>query len=630
MSGSDDPKKGFPQEKGKRRVAAVTGAARAKLAMAEEEAAFGRWPTKGMPYQGIEPGKWKEQGEVDDTGHLPEDCPVDPLGFDGENYYFVDTKRQVFCTGTASMGVERIQKLFSLHEDFLCWAWPSYSKSGVVVGFKAEEVRRDLYAAAHFKGSWQPTELVRGRGAWRTDDGRLVLHCGDCLWIDGKPEKTGEVGAYFYVRRPTGMKPWAEPVPHDDNPAMEVFKMLRTWAMERGDVDAMLLLGWLGVAMLGGALDWRPSAFLVGEAGTGKSELIKLLKTVLGRGLVSSTNATEAGLYQYLGYDSLAVWIDEIEDEDDSNQAAKVYKMARDAASGSVRLRGGSDHKGVEFQARSAFGFSGINPPPIPTANLTRLAIIQLGKLKTADGIVPKLSDPETTGQRLLRRLVDQWEDLPRIYEEYRTVLRSAGHDSRGQNTFGTFLALAHLLLGDEGLEQLGMPYETLDYWGSALAADAVAELQDKQATWHECIDTIMTTPIESYSHGQRLTIAMVLDEFKTADLQDTQLARSRLALADVGLLEKGFVGDGYGLAIPNKSQILARMLAKSKYGSDGGSGSWAWALRRGPPAIVKKGLPTGKQRADGTELLDNRVTVAGRQTRCTFISLHDLMKFEG
>ncbi|EFO29127.1 hypothetical protein TRICHSKD4_4942 [Roseibium sp. TrichSKD4] len=626
MTGSEKDTNGFPQERGKRRVAAVTGAAKARLEISSQRFSPTQWPIKGMPYQGVDPGKWREEGDVDDTGCLPEDCPVYPLGFDGENYYYIDTKGQVFCTGDKAMGVERLQKLFSRHEDFLCWAWPAFSKKKEVVGFKAEEVRRDLFAAAHEKGGWQPNELVRGRGAWRTDDDRLVLHCGEYLWMDGRLRDTGEVGAYFYMRRPGGMVPWDQPVPHEDNPAMEIFRMLRTWNMERGNVDAMLTLGWLGVAMLGGALEWRPSIFVVGEAGSGKSELIRLLKIILGRGLVSTTNATEAGLYQYLGYDSLSIWIDEIEDEDDPAQSAKVYKMARDAASGSVRIRGGADHKGVEFMARSAFGFSGINPPPIPVANLTRLAIIQLGQLISKDGIVPKLSEPETTGPRLLRRLADQWTDFPKIYEQYRTVLRVAGHDSRGQNTFGTFLACAHLLLGDDGLEDLELPFERLDFWGSALAADIVPELQDKEATWLECLNVIRTTPIDNYSHGQRQTVAQIIEELKLAQIEEGP-ARSRLANADIGLLGKGMVGEGYGLAIPNKSPVLARMLSKSKFGGESGSGSWAWALRRGPPNIIKKGLATGKHRADGTDVLDNRVSVAGRQVRCIFISLHDLMK---
>src|SRR5690606_32357795 len=124
--------------------------------------------------------------------------------------------------------------------------------------------------------------------------------------------------------------------------------------------------GWIGVALMGAALEWRPSIFVVGDAGTGKSELTGrrgLLRAVLGRSMLSTTNASEAGLYQIVGHDSLPIAIDELEGDEGVEQAQKIIKMARDAASGSIRIRGGQDHKGVEFQAQSSFSFSAINPP---------------------------------------------------------------------------------------------------------------------------------------------------------------------------------------------------------------------------------------------------------------------------
>ncbi|MBF9672485.1 hypothetical protein IAI19_11600, partial [Streptococcus pseudopneumoniae] len=88
--------------------------------------------------------------------------------------------------------------------------------------------------------------------------------------------------------------------------------------------------------------------------------LQNLVKEILGRGMIATTNATSAGLYQIVGHDTLPIGIDEIEGDDAGDQAQQIIKMARDAASGSMRIRGGADHKGVEFMARSAFLFSAI------------------------------------------------------------------------------------------------------------------------------------------------------------------------------------------------------------------------------------------------------------------------------
>lgn len=575
------------------------------------------YPPRGGDLDGVGPGKWQADGLFEDTGFLPWNCPVRPLGYDGEDYYFVDTMGQVFNTGTASMGVERIQKLFAGHEAWLDWAFPSYNSSGKVTGFKAELVRRALYASCKERGAWSPTDMVRGRGAWRDPQGGLILHCGDHLWINGEILDTGEVGDHLYVRRPRSMSPWSEPVLPADNPAPRIVEILRTWNMGRGDVDAVLLLGSMGVAMLGGALSWRPSLMIVGDAGVGKSELTGkdgVLKTILGRMMVSTTNATEAGLYQLVGHDSVPIAIDELEGEDGIDQAQKVIKMARDAASGSVRIRGGQNHKGVEFQAQSTFFFSGINPPPMPPASLTRLAIVELLPLKGTSNKPPTLEASETVGPRLLRILADKWNDLQQQLDEFANILRDHGHDSRGQKTFGTFLAVAHVLLGAEGCKRLGLPVDDLYKWGEWLAADQVPELEGKAATWEQALNAILTSVIENYSGGARRTVAHELEQLKNGD--SVSDVRERLALIDIGLIDDPKHGKHAMLAIPNQSRVLAKALNGTPF-SNGNQGNWNYAFRRGDPSVVmtKVELKPGQ--------FDNRVTVAGRQTRCAFISLY-------
>lgn len=601
----------------RKKVSAIAGAAIEKLDRQVKRREI-VWPPKGRPHEGVMPGLWRSEGPLDDTGMLPADCPVRPLGYDGENYSFVDTSGQVFNTGTSAMGVERVQKLFAGHEEFLTWAWPSWSRNGkMVTGFKAEAARRDLYAACRRRGPWSATDRVRGRGAWLDEGGRLVLHCGEFLWIDGKLEDTGEVGEHFYVRRPSSLVPWSQSVDVGENPAIEIFQALRTWSMERGDVDRMLIMGWIGVALMGAALDWRPSLFIVGDYGMGKSELTGktgLLRAVLGRSMISTTNASEAGLYQVVGHDSLPIAVDELEGEDGLEQAQKIIKMARDAASGSIRIRGGQDHKGVEFQAQSAFTFSGVTPPPLPPASLSRLAIIQLNPLVTTTGEPPRLIAAETIGPRLLRRVADHFSDFATIFEQYRKVLQDNGHASRGQKTFGTFLACAHLLLGDDGMEALKLPYESLDFWGEALAADAVPELENVKPTWLDCLERILTRPMDKFQGGQRASAAQVIDDWLGNDISADALKHA-LASIDLGIVFQK--DDASMLAIPNQSDVLAKHLVDSPFAQRGATnGSWSWALRRAPPEIAVK---------DKTL---NRVSIAGMQRRCTLIRLRGVREW--
>ena len=605
---------------GKRRVQALTGQSVQRLEAKIKSQSQKAWPKKGGKLNGVAPGGWVNDGPFDVTGCLPEDCPVLPLGFDGEDFFFVDTNGQIFNSAGKDIGVGRMQILFAGHEDFLCWAWPSFGKGNdpQVNSWKGEEIRRDLYAACSKRGPWNMTQMVRGRGAWRGADGKLVLHCGEALWFDGEMQDTGEIGEHFYVRRPRTFLPWPEPVEAiEDNPAVTLFEALRTWNMVRGDVDAMLMLGWIGVALMGAALDWRPSVFLVGDAGTGKSELLHLVKAVLGRAMVSTTNATGAGLYHLVGQDSLPIAVDELEGEDGQAQAAKIVKMARDAASGSMRIRGGADHKGVEFEARSTFVFSAINPPGLPPASLTRLAMIQLRPLEPG-GKKPELKEADSIGPKLLRRVADHWHDFQTLYDQYQAVLGKNGHDSRGQNTFGTFMAAAHLLLSDDGMGHLGLVYEALDHWGVMLRADQLAELSARQANWLQCVEDILIAQLDSFKGGEKQTVGQIILELTDeAGMLALDGANRRLGGVGLALVALGRPEDGYALAVPFSGRDINRLLANTSYAGPGSSGSWSSALRQGPDNVIRQKLVL-KRDANP----DNRLSIGGTQRRCTFIDL--------
>ncbi|MBL4820397.1 MAG: hypothetical protein JKY98_05320, partial [Gammaproteobacteria bacterium] len=587
----------------KRSVSAVIGMAEQKAKLAVERGARD-FPRLGQAWGGVDPGDWRGAGDLDETGCLPSNCPVRPLGYENENYFFEDTSGQIFNSGDKAMSVERVQKLFAGCEEFVCWAWPGFGPKGKgVTGFKAEHARRDLFAACRQKGPWSMTEKVRGRGAWRDDEGHLILHCGDYLWVNGSLHETGELGGYFYVRRPATFSPWEQPVDAGDNPAVEIFKAFSTWNMKRGRTDALLLLGSLGVSMLGASIDWRPSTFIIGDAGTGKSELTGasgLIRAIMGKAMIATTNATEAELYQTAGHDCLAISIDELEGDDNPAQAKKIIKMSRDAASGSIRIRGGADHKGVEFQARSPFYFSGINPPGLNPATLSRLAVLQLLPLAADKVEPPTLHAIETVGPRLLRCVVDGYGVYEDRLRDYMAVLREGGHNARGQRTFGTFLAAAHTLLGDEGLHELGFPAgldtdDALDYWSTELAADALPELETSGQNFQECIEWLMNARPEVFRGGARSSVAEILRDKEIS----FDVKKNLLFQADLGLLEwdefskrvmqKDASGHwmaelkrGVVLAVPNKGQQLARVFDGSRY-----AGSWHWALSSSPDGIV-------------------------------------------
>ncbi|MCJ8143825.1 hypothetical protein MKI84_12950 [Ancylobacter sp. A5.8] len=582
-------------------------------------------PPIGADRDGVHPGQWRARGLEDQYG-LPPGCPVHPLGVDGQTFYFIDDIGQLFTVPEGrQFGQDVIQRLFGSRPLYLYWAWPKITppkKEGepfIVTNWRAELVRQDLFQAAKNKGPWNSVERIRGRGAWTTKDGRLVLHCGDVLYLDGRQVDTGEHGEFFYPRRPSIPHPWPREVGDDINPGPKLVEMLRTWSWDRPDVDPLLVLGWIVVAMLGGALEWRPSIFLVGDAGTGKSHLQRLIKAVLGSMLVQATDTTPAGLYQRIGTDALPVGVDELEAEADNRKAAAVVKLARLSASGGLMLRGGQDNSGVEFQARSPFLFSAIVAPALPPQDLSRLGMLTLKELDPAKVATPPVLEAiDTIGPRMLRRLMDRWGEWPELLAAYKAALFKGGHDTRGQDTYGTLLAAAHLLLGDEAMAAAGVP--SIDKWGVLLGVDALPDHVRKEQNWRKCVMHILTSRVPSWRHGQRQTIGQLLEDLQSSRLvMDGGLsfddAVRQMGQAGIGLFKDLSLSEGLILAVPNNSPLLAELFEGSQWAGTAGTGGWAGSLRQGPPHVIV------------TDKKKNNRKVAGLAQRCTLILLDEFLK---
>ena len=85
------------------------------------------------------------------------------------------------------------------------------------------------------------------------------------ITLGGKLCDPGEIGDYVYTRRPPLERPWMRSIDLADDPALVVLPLLRKWNWGRPEVDPVLMLGWIGVAFLSGALPWRPAVFVTGD-----------------------------------------------------------------------------------------------------------------------------------------------------------------------------------------------------------------------------------------------------------------------------------------------------------------------------------------------------------------------------
>jgi len=558
-------------------------------------------PDPGVARSGVEPGAW-----VPNELGLPPDCPVTPLGVSGNVCWFLDTIGQLQALAPP-YARGNLLALFMGREKFLYWAWPKkVQKTDSIESWRPEKVAEAIVGACAAKGPWNAVEKVRGRGAWRSEHGGLILHTGRHVYMplpgDGQaraphlrlaPEPPGHIEGWVYPTRPEIPAPWPTPIEGSENLATMLVQLLRSWRWARPEIDPLLLIGWLGAAMIGGALDWRPAVFITGDKATGKSTLQEFIKQLLGDALIQSVDTSAAGIYQRLGHDSLPVAVDEMESESDTRRTKAVLKLARAAASGGLMLRGGDRHEGVEFQARSCFLFSSINAPPLEPQDLSRMALLRLQPLPKGQAR-PDFGDLETIGRMILRRMLDGWPRLAYTLKCCKDELAAGGMDGRGQATFGALLACADLVLHDAWDEaRLKIPVEgDLVNLRDLMKPSLMPEFEDAIENWRLCLHHLLQVPVEAWRGGGRLNVGRTLELFWKGPTETGGLnfgeARQQLELAGLSVV---LDGDAEGarqaakcwLAVPNQSPLVSALYQGTKWGGEPGTGVWSSALRQGP-----------------------------------------------
>lgn len=588
----------------------------------------------------VEAGDWRVKCEREDG--LPEWCPVIALGWDDAGFWYLNGRGALHALGE-NAGKGNIDALFTPYKNFAVWAWPRKQKQGkswVVKGnYEAEEARKDLFQAVAHAGPYDPMKKVRGRGAWRAEDGRgLILHLGTHLVVDGALMRAGivhEGKAY-----PVGA---ALPAPAreimasdlEHLPGVELLEHLVSWNWARGEVDARLMLGWCACAMVGGALDWRPYVFATGDAGAGKSTLVKYVMHVLGGedAVLKPEDATEAGISQTLGVDSVPVLLDEAENEVDDKRAEKLIRLARRAASGNQRLRGGADGKSTLSVIRSCFLFAAINAPTMGDQDMSRMAMLAMRPI--AEGrkrAMPWRNWNAVTamGRALHRQMIDWFAPgddgiagFDRVLMAMRAgLIEEAGHEERGADTFGYLLAGFWCATSTELPDAAAV---------SALVAplhrDTLAELENVKPGWRKCLDFLMDAQPKALERSTWKSVRRILTAFRDGDgvdadgMMTTQETgrpsphRINEELAKVGLKLKWKRGDPQDLAhaslfVPNGHPALAPVFERTPWGTSDPSrpGSWSNALRGGPEAVVRPGK------------------ASGHEPRGTFIQIGDVM----
>jgi len=506
---------------------------------------------------------------------LPAECPVEPLGKFGDIHFFLDVDGQLTAIKAKDFHRRNVLSLFGQENYLIQEFWPRLNKDGEPIGPDFNRAEMELMAAAASAGIWSPAEKIRGPGAWRGELGELIMHMGDVILIGSESRKPGRIGRFVYATGEQLPRPVAGHVAAgEQGPAAWLLEFLSSWNWRRPDIDARLLLGWIGAAMIGGALDWRSSVWITGGRGTGKTTLQHVLADLFGSGLVSVSDASAAGLWQKLGYATLPVALDEIEASDDNKKSERVIQLARQAASGGVVLRGGADHKSSEFIARSCFLFSSILVPPLEAADVSRIAILELDPLPGRPLLSLDPTKMAEVGAQLRRRIIQSWPRLKETLSIFTAALTEVGHDRRGCDQYGVLLACGDLLLHDGELAG-----ESAREQAAHLEAGTLAEFSDTVADEVGMIEMLLTTSHDASKGGKRFSVGEWISRAAGYEHSGDPEGANQV-LGGIGLRVIQEDGQGW-LAIANANAELAKLFQGSKWSGKGGRGAWRQSARR-------------------------------------------------
>lgn len=562
-------------------------------------------PPPGCPMQVgdvlCEPGEWKAMGLADRETGLPVNCPVVPLGrtqgANGGVSHFLNAMGQIAELKDSSSGKGPIRGVFAGRSQYLEWMAPRFSKGtkanprGNVMGWEADDVAQLLVDACAWAGPYDP-DLMHGRGAWRGHDGALTYHAGDRVYVNGEWRKPGRHGGWIFPSRPPIAAPWTRPVPDGRHgPFEQLTDALLTWNWRRKAIDAHLLAGWVCMAMIAGALDWRAMVFITAERGSGKSTLLNMLRELFGRGLLKTGNTTGAYLYQKLGHDCIPVVIDELEAKPAADPASpqKVIELIRMASSGDKIGRGSSDGIAKEFECRSAFACASINVPAMDGQDLSRFAFLNLDTFADPDANPPIPWDTiGEVGRKLMRRLLDGFPRYRRTLVAFKEALINlGGHDARGAETFGALLAGAHIAEFDDDPTA-----EQLATWAQRLKANQLNETASRIEGWRECLHHLTDVTPDALRNKEKAlpTLGMRLASFRKnpGAYEDVKTICTMMGLTlstPKGLAE---TWENTRLFIPGNHPETRKNFAGTNWeGRPGTTGVWHSTLQRAPADVI-------------------------------------------
>lgn len=536
-----------------------------------------RCPNRGLITSPVQLGFGYEPGNVG---------PI-PIGYLADGSFVLrDQVRDIMLVKSSSQLLNFQTLLGVAPSEF--WAKQFPNEKG---GFNSIAVGESLIKACKLKGPFDPRG-IRGVGVW-IDNSIIVENLGGDIPIEAK---------HVYLC----FKPLEMGNTRTDEIDVDRIHDLLGEFPWRHTQDASLLLGWLMVAPICGALNWRVHMFMFGPANSGKTTLHNFGSNLLAPLAINADGSSSAaGIRQSLGPDARPVLIDEFETDQDHKRLQAVTKLARSASSAESRvLMGTPEGKAIEFAIKAAFLFSAINLGGRSQADDSRIINLELtshdSDRETGRRIAEAISVFQGMGPAWCKLSASHALNVVEALEVIKIAMPPM--DSRHVQNMSTLLAGAYVALNQAvPTEQQAQAW--VEAYMPTIQRHAQAhERDDARECWEYLIAQSVKGDFETLPLGTWIAIA--LDESDKGDVRKNTSSEAQkiLSMHNMKIIPNG---DQPGLMIANGSPPIEALFKDTK-----------WSGRAWKPALGQ--IPSVFSPRDPI-----RIPGMSEKTRCVGIPLN-------
>lgn len=327
------------------------------------------------------------------------------LGFNSEKFFYT-TSQNNYIKGFNPISHSKNNLLSLMPLEYWQSMYPSQGDDEVDWTMAVD----DLMDRCRKKGPFNLNN-VRATGAWLGENKELILNKGDTLIVNGQKKGFHAINSR-HVYEPSDMT-IAEPSSNilSDEQCLEFLETINMLKWAHSDYYKFLA-GWLMIAPICGALEWRPHLWLSGPSGSGKSTIMnEVVHRILAKvALFFQGQTTEAGIRQSVGKKSLPVVFDEFEtnDEKSGQRIGSLVELLRQASyeSNACVTKGSSSGDAISYATRFMAIVSSIGVNLINEADKNRFTVIEL---KRSGEDQEKSMEHFQEFQRRLNVIDDEW-----------------------------------------------------------------------------------------------------------------------------------------------------------------------------------------------------------------------------